>query len=104
VRDRLSYAFALVSVAAALDLDGGTIRAPASRWAAWPTSPGACEEAERELKARQAGEAAFDAAAERILQGARGWGQNDFKLPLAKNAIVQALETAVRGTENARGD
>jgi xanthine dehydrogenase YagS FAD-binding subunit len=43
-------------------------------------------------------------AAERILQGARGWGQNDFKLPLAKNAIVQALLTAARGTAYARGE
>ena len=43
-------------------------------------------------------------AAERILEGARGWGQNDFKLPLAKNAIVQALTTAMRGTEYARGE
>jgi xanthine dehydrogenase YagS FAD-binding subunit len=61
------------------------------------------EEAEQDLIGKPAGGNAFEAAAERILQGARGHGQNDFKLPLAKNAIVQALTTALRGTEHAKG-
>jgi xanthine dehydrogenase YagS FAD-binding subunit len=104
VRERLSYAFALVSVAAALDLDGDTIRAARIALGGVAHKPWRVEEAERELEGKQAGEAAFTRAAERILQGARGWGQNDFKLPLAKNAIVQALQTAVRGTEYARGE
>jgi xanthine dehydrogenase YagS FAD-binding subunit len=104
VRERLSYAFALVSVAAALDLDGGTIRAARIALGGVAHKPWRVEEAERELEGKPAGEAAFTLAAERILQGARGWGQNDFKLPLAKNAIVQALLTAVRGTAYARGE
>ena len=107
VRERLSYAFALVSVAAALDIDeerGGTIRAARIALGGVAHRPWRVEEAERELEGKQAGEAAFTLAAERILQGARGWGQNDFKLPLAKNAIVQALLTAVRGTAYARGE
>jgi xanthine dehydrogenase YagS FAD-binding subunit len=104
VRERLSYAFALVSVAAALDLDGDTIRAARIALGGVAHKPWRVEEAERELEGKQAGEAAFTLAAERILQGARGWGQNDFKLPLAKNAIVQALMTATRGTEYARGE
>jgi xanthine dehydrogenase YagS FAD-binding subunit len=104
VRERLSYAFALVSVAAALDLDGDTIRAARIALGGVAHKPWRVEEAERELEGKQAGEAAFALAAERILQGARGWGQNDFKLPLAKNAIVQALQTAVRGTAYARGE
>jgi len=104
VRERLSYAFALVSVAAALDLDGGTIRAARIALGGVAHKPWRVEEAERELEGKQADEAAFALAAERILQGARGWGQNDFKLPLAKNAIVQALQTAVRGTAYARGE
>jgi xanthine dehydrogenase YagS FAD-binding subunit len=103
VRERLSYAFALVSVAAALDLDGGTIRAARIALGGVAHKPWRVEAAERELEGKPAGEAAFTLAAERILQGARGWGQNDFKLPLAKNAIVQALLTAVRGTAYARG-
>jgi xanthine dehydrogenase YagS FAD-binding subunit len=104
VRERLSYAFALVSVAAALDLDGGTIRAARIALGGVAHKPWRVEEAERELEGKQAGEAAFALAADRILQGARGWGQNDFKLPLAKNAIIQALQTAVRGTAYARGE
>ena len=104
VRERLSYAFALVSVAAALDLDGGTIRAARIALGGVAHRPWRVEEAERELEGKPAGEAAFALAAERILQGARGYGQNDFKLPLAKNAIVQALSTAMRGTEYARGE
>jgi xanthine dehydrogenase YagS FAD-binding subunit len=104
VRERLSYAFALVSVAAALDLDGGTIRAARIALGGVAHKPWRVEEAERELEGKQAGEAAFALAADRILQGARGWGQNDFKLPLAKNAIVQALLTATRGTAYARGE
>jgi xanthine dehydrogenase YagS FAD-binding subunit len=105
VRERLSYAFALVSVAAALDLDeGGTIRAARIALGGVAHKPWRVEKAERELEGQPAGEAAFTLAAERILQGARGWGQNDFKLPLAKNAIVQALLTAMRGTAYARGE
>jgi len=104
VRDRLSYAFALVSVAAALELDGGTIRAARIALGGVAHKPWRVEEAEQELVGKQAGDAAFEAAAERILQGARGYGQNDFKLPLAKNAIVQALTTAVRGTAHAKGE
>ena len=42
--------------------------------------------------------------ADAILQGARGYGDNDFKLPLARNAIVQALTSATRGTDYARGE
>jgi len=104
VRERLSYAFALVSVAAALDLDGDTIRAARIALGGVAHKPWRVEEAERELEGKQANEAAFAVAADRILQGARGWGQNDFKLTLAKNAIVQALQTAVRGTAYARGE
>ena len=104
VRDRLSYAFALVSVAAALELDGGTIRAARIALGGVAHKPWRVEEAERALAGKQANEAAFALAADRILEGARGWGQNDFKLTLAKNAIVQALQTAVRGTAYARGE
>jgi xanthine dehydrogenase YagS FAD-binding subunit len=104
VRERLSYAFALVSVAAALELDGDTIRAARIALGGVAHKPWRVEEAERELEGKPASEAAFTLAAERILHGARGWGQNDFKLPLAKNAIVQALQTAVRGTAYARGE
>lgn len=100
VRDRLSYAFALVSVAAALDLDaGGTIRAARIALGGVAHKPWRVEEAEALLVGQPAGETAFARTAERILQGARGFGQNDFKIPLAKNAIVQALTAAARKSE-----
>ena len=103
VRDRASYAFALVSVAVALDLDGDTVRDVRIALGGVAHKPWRVEEAERGLIGQPASEAAFAQAAERILQGARGYGQNDFKLVLAKNAIVQALTTAKRGTEAAKG-
>lgn len=104
VRDRLSYAFALVSVAAALDLDGGTIRAARIALGGVAHKPWRVEEAEAALTGKQAGEDAFGAAADIILRGARGFGQNDFKLTLARNTIVQALTTAARGTDFATGE
>jgi len=98
VRDRLSYAFALVSVAAALDLDDdGTVRAARIALGGVAHKPWRVEAAEDLLAGRPADEAAFGEAAHRILQGARGHGQNDFKVPLARNAIVQALTAAARG-------
>lgn len=103
VRDRLSYAFALVSVAAALDLDGGTIKAARIALGGVAHKPWRVEAAEETLVGQAAGEAAFLRAADAILHGARGYGHNDFKLALAKNAIVQALSTAARGTAAAGG-
>jgi xanthine dehydrogenase YagS FAD-binding subunit len=97
VRDRLSYAFALVSVAAALDLAAdGTVRAARIALGGVAHKPWRVEEAEELLVGRPAGETAFEQAAERILRGARGYGQNDFKIPLAKNAIVLALTAAAQ--------
>ena len=104
VRDRLSYAFALVSVAAALDLAAdGTVRAARIALGGVAHKPWRVEEAEALLTGQPASEAAFEQAAERILRGARGYGQNDFKIPLARNAIVQALTNAARKNE-LRGD
>jgi len=103
VRDRLSYAFALVSVAAALDLEGGAIKAARIALGGVAHKPWRIEAAEASLVGQAAGEVAFAAAADAILQGARGYGHNDFKLALAKNAIVQALTTAARGTDAASG-
>jgi len=104
VRDRLSYAFALVSVAAALDLaPGGRIRAARVALGGVAHKPWRVEEAEDALAGKEAGEEAFDAAAGILLRGARGYGENDFKIPLARNAIVQALARAARGTAQANG-
>jgi len=104
VRDRLSYAFALVSCAAALDIDaGGTIRAARLALGGVAHKPWRVEAAEQAMVGKPAAEQAFLAAADALLAGARGHGQNDFKVPLARNAIVQALIIATRGTGSAPG-
>ena len=104
VRERLSYAFALVSVAAALDLDGGKIRAARIALGGVAHKPWRVEEAEASLEGKAPGADAFGAAADIVLRGAKGYGQNDYKLTLARNAIEQALSTATRGTEYAKGE
>ncbi len=104
VRERLSYAFALVSVAAALDLDGGKIRAARIALGGVAHKPWRIEEAEASLEGKTPGPDAFGAAADIVLRGAKGYGQNDYKLTLARNAIEQALSTATRGTEYAKGE
>jgi xanthine dehydrogenase YagS FAD-binding subunit len=104
VRDRLSYAFALVSTAAALDIEDGTIRAARIALGGVAHKPWRVEQAEATLAGKQPGAAAFEAAAEIILRGAEGYGQNDFKLTLARNTIVQALSTAARGLDTAKGE
>ena len=104
VRERLSYAFALVSVAAALDLDGGKIRAARIALGGVAHKPWRVEEAEASLEGKAPGPDAFGAAADIVLRGAKGYGQNDYKLTLARNAIEQALTTATRGTEYAKGE
>jgi xanthine dehydrogenase YagS FAD-binding subunit len=104
VRDRLSYAFALVSVAAALDIDGGKIRAARIALGGVAHKPWRVEEAEKALEGKAPGADAFGAAADIVLHGAKGHGQNDFKLTLARNAIEQALTTAARGTDYAKGE
>jgi xanthine dehydrogenase YagS FAD-binding subunit len=103
IRERASYAFALVSVAAALDL-GGDGRIVGARLALGGVAhkPWRVPEAEQLLAGQAPGREAFEAAAERLLQGAQpqgeGPGSNAFKIPLARRAIVRALQTAVRGT------
>ncbi|WP_075795040.1 FAD binding domain-containing protein [Massilia putida] len=100
VRDRLSYAFALVSVAAALDVAAdGTIRAARIALGGVAHKPWRVEAAEDLLAGQRATESAFARTADRILQGARGYGQNDFKIPLARNAIIQALTRALQKGE-----
>ena len=104
VRERQSYAFALVSVAAALDLDaGGAIKAARIALGGVAHKPWRIEAAEDNLVGQAAGRAAFAAAADTIVQGARTCGGNDFKLVLAKNTIIQALSMAARGTGVASG-
>lgn len=93
VRDRAQYDFALASAAVALRLAGGTIREARIALGGVATVPWRSREAERLLANAPAERAQFERAAEAALAGARGYGQNDFKILLAKRTLVRALET-----------
>jgi xanthine dehydrogenase YagS FAD-binding subunit len=93
VRDRASYAFALASAAVALDLDGTRIRNARVALGGVGTKPWRSPEAERALVGQPATPAAFRAAAEEALRGAKGYQENAFKIELAKRTLVRALTT-----------
>lgn len=94
VRDRTSYAFALVSVAAALDIENNTVKDVRLAMGGVAHKPWRLREAETFLKGHAATEATFKQAATIAMHGAKGYGYNNFKLKLAPNAIVTALKTA----------
>ena len=94
LRDRASYAFALVSVAAALDVRDGVVRDAALALGSVAHKPWRRPEAEARLVGRAPTDAAFGEAADLLLQGARPASQNGFKVTLARRAIVRAMQTA----------
>jgi xanthine dehydrogenase YagS FAD-binding subunit len=96
VRDRTSYAFALVSVAAALHIKSGIIQDVRLAMGGVAHKPWRLTEAENFLKGKAVSEAAFREAAEIAMRGAKGYGENDFKLQLAPNTIVEALNIAAK--------
>jgi xanthine dehydrogenase YagS FAD-binding subunit len=98
IRDRLSYAFALVSVAAALELDGDTIREARLALGGVAHKPWRVTAAEAALRGQRADAGAFAQAADLVLRGAKGYGHNSFKIGLARRAIVRTLSQAARGT------
>jgi xanthine dehydrogenase YagS FAD-binding subunit len=98
IRDRLSYAFALVSVAAALELDGGAIKEARLGLGGVAHKPWRDTAAEATLRGQPAGEAAFAQAADRVLSAAKGYAHNAFKIDLARRAVVRALTQAANGT------
>ena len=104
LRDRLSYAFALVSVAAALKLDGGTVREARIALGGVAHKPWRDEAAERLLAGREAGLEAFKTVADHILAPAVGREQNAFKIGLARKAIIRALSQAAAGTPQSQVD
>ena len=91
VRDRSSYAFALVSVAAAIDVDGDTIRDVRLALGGVAHKPWRAFKAEEALKGEAATEAAFEAAAAAELADAEPLSGNGFKIDLARRAIVAVL-------------
>ncbi|MDB5623110.1 MAG: FAD-binding molybdopterin dehydrogenase [Devosia sp.] len=98
LRDRLSYAFALVSVAAAMRIEEGSIAQLRVALGGVAHKPWRRKEVEAQFVGRPANRDTFTAFAAALLEGATGHGQNDFKLELAPRAIVRALEQACAGT------
>lgn len=105
VRERLSYAFALVSVAAALDIGAdGVIRSARIALGGVAHKPWRKPAAEALLEGAKPDAALFARVADALLEGALGQGHNDFKIRLARNTIVRALDTAVQGTVTNTGE
>ena len=98
VRDRQSYAFALVSVAAGLQMDGSSIKSACLSLGGVAHKPWRSLEAEKALVGTPPSHEKFQAAAELALTEANGYKDNAFKIQLAKQSIVRALTLAARGT------
>jgi xanthine dehydrogenase YagS FAD-binding subunit len=94
VRDRASYAFALVSVGAALRMEGDTIAEARVALGGVAHKPWRDRAAESTLRGEHASRAAFARIAEILTRNAHGYADNAFKIPLAKRAIVRALAQA----------
>ncbi|HEV2802298.1 MAG TPA: xanthine dehydrogenase family protein subunit M [Pyrinomonadaceae bacterium] len=96
VRDRASYAFALVAVAAAVELDRGTIKQARVVLGSVAHKPWRSREAEVALVGKPASEESFRRAAEAALAGAKPLAHNAYKVELGKRAVVRALMRASR--------
>jgi xanthine dehydrogenase YagS FAD-binding subunit len=104
IRDRLSYAFALVSVAAALELEGDTIKQARLALGGVAHKPWRDPEVELSLRDEVANETSFARAADLLLRGARGYSHNAFKIELARRAIIRTLTQAARGTPQSQSN
>ncbi len=104
IRDRLSYAFALVSVAAALELDGDRIKEARLALGGVAHKPWRDVSAEAALRGAPANRPTFARAADIVLRDAKGHGHNDFKIDLARRAIVRTLTQAAAGTPQSQSD
>ena len=94
VRDRQSYAFALVSVAAALEISNGTIKQARLAMGGVAHKPWRLFDAEKMLEGKPASEETFKQAAGLAMQGAKGFQFNSFKLKMAPETITEALKNA----------
>jgi xanthine dehydrogenase YagS FAD-binding subunit len=94
VRDRASYAFALVSVAAALDLDGGIVRDARIALGGVAHKPWRAEMAEHALIGSRLERASIERAAQASVAGAKPLEHNAFKVDLARRSVARALATA----------
>jgi xanthine dehydrogenase YagS FAD-binding subunit len=104
IRDRLSYAFALVSVAVGLEMDGGTIRQARFALGGVAHKPWRDSAAEAALTGHAASPETFRRAADMLLRDARGLAHNTFKIELARRATVRALTQAANGTPQSQSN
>jgi len=104
IRDRLSYAFALVSVAAALELEGDKIKDARLALGGVAHKPWRDTAAEAALRGQAANPAAFSHAADVLLRDAKGYEHNAFKIDLARRAIIRTLTQAARGTPQSQSN
>ncbi|MES2754901.1 MAG: xanthine dehydrogenase family protein subunit M [Pseudomonadota bacterium] len=91
VRDRASYAFALVSVAGVVSVTDGKIASAALAFGGLGPMPWRDPAVEAALVGQAPGDAAFGAAADALLTNAEGFGSNDFKIPLARRVLIATL-------------
>jgi xanthine dehydrogenase YagS FAD-binding subunit len=91
IRDRASYAFALVSAAVMLDMDGSRIREARIAMGGVAHKPWRLPEVEAALRGKPASEAVFTDAASLMLKNAKAYEHNKFKLRLAPNTVTLAL-------------
>ena len=85
-------------MAAALELDGDTIKEARLALGGVAHKPWRVSAAEAALRGQRADASAFAQAADLVLHGAKGYGHNNFKIGLARRAIVRTLSQAARGT------
>ncbi len=98
IRDRLSYAFALVSVAAAMEFEGNAIKEARLALGGVAHKPWRDPATEAQLRGQPADPDVFARAADLLLRDAKGFAHNAFKIDLARRAIVRALTQAAKGT------
>lgn len=99
LRDRKSYAFALVSVAAALEMDGDTIQDARLALGGVAHKPWRDHEVDTLLRGKKATTENFQHVAVALVRDAKGFGYNDFKIELAQRAVVRALTQAAQGPQ-----
>jgi xanthine dehydrogenase YagS FAD-binding subunit len=94
VRDRASYAFALVSVAAVVEASGGRIRSARLAFGGLAPKPWRVSQAEEKLAGASPNADTINVVATAVLDGARGYGSNDFKIPLTRRTLRAVLAEA----------
>jgi len=104
LRDRLSYAFALVSVAAGLTIESGSIRKARIALGGVAHKPWRRPDAEDLLVGKPASQETFAGAVDLLLEGARGYEHNAFKVDLARKATIRALGQAAAATPQSQVD